>query len=263
MKNYILLIYCLILILITHTSCKHKENNESINLEDTNTESINSGAIDAIASASDSTTNITTNNNSTITKANSNFMPPGFYVFEEAYGDLNKDGLEDKVLIIKNTKKEDIVEVENRGKLDRNRRGIVILFKTANGYEIASKNYQCFSSENEDGGVYYAPELSVFIKKGNLYIEYAHGRYGYWSFTFRYQNGDFEMIGYDASSNHGPRVDYITSINFSTKKKFTKTNTNEYAVGGDEVFVDKWETIQLNNLTRLTEINDFDELNYE
>ena len=52
--------------------------------------------------------------------------------------------------------------------VDRNRRGIIILFTEKDGYKLASKNYNCFSSENEDGGNYFSPELWVEERKGNL-----------------------------------------------------------------------------------------------
>lgn len=187
------------------------------------------------------------------------FIPKSYVVFEKINGDLNKDGIEDCVLIIKGTNKSEIISDEYRGKLDRNRRGIIILFNKNDHYELAVKNQNCFSSENEEGGVYYAPELSIEIKKGNLYISYAHGRYGNWGYTFRFQNSDFELIGYNESNNHGPVVNSETSINFSTKKKLVKVNTNENADSGEEVFETTTKKININRLIRLSEIKDFTE----
>lgn len=188
------------------------------------------------------------------------FLPEGFVLFEKINGDLNKDGLEDCVLIIKGTNKNKIITDQTRGKLDRNRRGIIVLFNKNNQYELATKNYNCFSSENEDGGVYYAPELTIEIAKGNLYVKYAHGRYGYWKYTFRFQNKDFELIGYDQSDNQGPIVESEKSISFLSKKKQEKVNTNENATGGDEVFKETWKNISINKLIQLSEIKDFDNL---
>ncbi|SDI30819.1 hypothetical protein [Chryseobacterium jejuense] len=188
------------------------------------------------------------------------FVPKGYKIFEKSYGDLNKDGLEDCMLIIKKIDAANIVNHESRGKLDMNRRGIIVLFKNQNGYQLAAENDSCFSSENEDGGVYYSPELLVEAEKGNLIVHYAHGRYGYWRYIFRYQNAGFELIGYDESSNNGPLVNSATSINFSTKKKRKDTNTNEEAVGGDEIFETTWTNIKITKLLTLTEIKDFDEL---
>ncbi len=176
-------------------------------------------------------------------------------------GDINKDGLEDYVLIIKSTNKNKIIKDEYRGELDRNRRGIIVLFKK-NQYELVVKNYDCFSSENEDGGVYFPPELSVEINKGNLYIHYGLGRYGYWQYTFRFKNLDFELIGYDSSSNRGPIVNEVTSINFLTKKKQTKENVNENPEqeSGDEIFKEVWVNIKVDKVLKLSEVKDFDEL---
>ncbi len=188
------------------------------------------------------------------------FLPKGYVVFEKINGDLNKDGMADCILIIKGTDKSKVVTDEYRGQLDRNRRGIIILLNRNDHYELAAKNYDCFSSENEDGGVYYPPELSIEIKKGNLYINYAHGRYGYWGYTFRLQNSDFELIGYDESDNHGPVINSVTSINFSTKKKLVKVNTNENADSGEEVFKTTTKKINIATLIKLSEIKDFDEL---
>ena len=53
------------------------------------------------------------------------------------------------------------------------------------------------------------------------------------------------MIGYDSSDNYGPIVNTETSINFLTKKKVTKTNTNENEESGDEVFEEKTEKIKV------------------
>ncbi|MEZ4901726.1 MAG: hypothetical protein R2822_08210 [Spirosomataceae bacterium] len=188
------------------------------------------------------------------------FVPKGYVVFEKIQGDLNKDGKADCVLIIKGTDKRKIIKDQYRGLLDRNRRGIIVLFNKNGQYELAVKNDHCFSSENEDGGVYFAPELSVAIEKSNLYVQYGHGRYGDWKYTFRFQNSNFELIGYDQSENTGPITNSETSINFISKKKQTKVNTNPNAEGGDEVFKETWKKITINRLVKLAEIKDFDEL---
>ena len=188
------------------------------------------------------------------------FVPKGYRVFETIHGDVNKDGIEDRVLIIKGTNKKKIVKDKNLGKLDRNRRGIIVLIKNNGQFELALKNLSCFSSEHEDGGVYYAPDLSIDIKKGNLYVLYEHGRYGNWTYTFRYQNSNFELIGFDASESNGPVIERETSINFLTKIKQEKVNTNENAESGEEVFTTTSEKIKVDKLLRLTDIIDFDEL---
>lgn len=191
------------------------------------------------------------------------FVPKNHVIYSEIYGDLNKDGVEDCILIIKDTKQENIVINRFDEEVDRNRRGIVLLFKKGNGYELATKNTNCFSSENEDGGVYYAPELDIRIEKGNVFIHYAHGRYGYWSYTFRYQNNYFELIGYDYSENFGPITQHLTSINFLTRKKLVKTNVSPQENLDEEIFESKWYKIKAEKLIKLSEIEDFDEISFE
>ena len=187
------------------------------------------------------------------------FIPKEYVIFEKVFGDLNMDGLPDCVLIIKGTDKTKIINDEYRGKLDRNRRGIIVLFKKNDHYDLATKNYDCFSSENEDGGVYFPPELSVEIKKGKLYVTYGHGRYGYRGYTFHYQELNFALIGYD-EINGGVVISSETSINYLTKIKATKKNINEKAEGGDEVFKKTNKKIQVKKLIKLSEIKDFDGL---
>jgi hypothetical protein len=187
------------------------------------------------------------------------FIPHGYVLYEKVLGDLNKDNQEDCILIIKRTDKDNIVKNRFDELVDRNRRGIIILFKTENGYQKVTENLSCFSSENEDGGVYYAPELSFEVKRGNLMIHYAHGRYGWWKYTFRFQDSKFKLIGYD-ETNGGVVIRDETSVNFLTKKKLVRENINQDSAGDDEVFKETWSKIKIDKLLNLSEIKDFEEL---
>lgn len=156
------------------------------------------------------------------------------------------------MLIIKGTDKANFVRHEYREELDLNRRGIVIAFKTGDRYERALINQNAFASENEDGGVYFAPELDVSIKNGILQFHSFHGRYGFWRYKFRYQNNDFELIGYDSSSNRGPVTLSTLSINFLTQRMQIRENLNEDAEPDEaEEFKETWKSIQLPQPIRL------------
>jgi hypothetical protein len=196
-------------------------------------------------------------------KTPSEFVPAGYVVFKQIQGDLNKDNQADYVLIIKGTDRDNFVKDEYRGELDRNRRGIIIALKNKDHYELALENRNCFSSENEDGGVYFAPELSVDINKGNLLVHYAHGRYGYWTYNFRYQTSDFELIGYDSSQDRGPVVERSVSINLMTKRMLIRENINQDAEGGDEKFKETWKKFALSKPIKLRDISDFDGFDVE
>jgi len=177
-----------------------------------------------------------------------------FYSMEEFFGDLNGDGKNDRVTIIKNPLFASYDDPEMI------RRGILIAFNNNGNYEQALINQSCFSSENEHGGTYFAPELSIKIERGNLYISYDHGKYGNHTYTFRYQNADFELIGYDKMEFHSSEEqDWIftntTSINFNTKRKQIKTET------APEKVEETWENIVISKLVKLSDITDFDEFN--
>ena len=189
----------------------------------------------------------------------SDFIPEGYTEFSKQFEDLNKDGQDDCIIMIKKVDPSNIVINDFDQEVDRNRRGIIVLFKNGNNYELVLKNYSCFASENEDGGVYFAPELSLEFERGNLIIHYAHGRYGYWRYIFRYQNANFELIGYD-EGNGGVIASSEVSINFLTKKKLTRENTYEDSQGGEEIFQEVWENIEIEHLIKLSEIKDIDEL---
>lgn len=191
------------------------------------------------------------------------FLPIGFVISEKITGDLNKDGFEDCVLVIKGTDTSKCIIDEYHVLVDRNRRGIIVLFNKKDHYEMVVKNIDCFSSDNEDGNGYLPPELFIEIKKGNLFVHYGHGRYGYWRFTFRFQHSDIALIGFDESDDSGPVVNAEISINFLTKRKLEKVNINKHAQGGDEVFTETWKKIQVNRLIQLSAIKDFDTLRWQ
>lgn len=188
------------------------------------------------------------------------FIPKDFVLYQKYNADLNADGLEDCLFLIKATNTKQIVVNRFGKKVDRNRRGVVILFKNNNNYQLIDKNTDCFASENEDGGVYYAPQLSVETDNGDIIFNYEHGRYGYWYYKFRLLNTQYKLIEYYHISTFGPKTISETTINFLTKEKRIKENINEDAEGNDEVFEDTTSTIQIEKLIKLSDIKDFEDL---
>ncbi len=191
------------------------------------------------------------------------FLPLGHVISEEIIGDLNEDGIDDCVLLIKGTDPGKIVINRFNEEVDRNRRGIIVLFNKNNLYELVVKNYACFYSENEDGGVYFPPELIISIEHEKLYFNYGHGRYGYWKYTFRFQNSDIELIGYDKGYRSSIEADYVTfdetSINFLSKKKIEK-EVIKVTAEGREIFKETKSDIIVKEFIKLSEIKDFYDL---
>ena len=187
------------------------------------------------------------------------YIPENFVLFEVVQGDLNKDAKNDLVLIVKATDPKAWVRDGYRGDLDRNRRGIIVLLNKNGKYQKILQNLSAFSSENEEGGVYFAPELVPSIEKGILNLHYAHGRYGYWTYRFRLEGQDMRLIGYDDSSNHGPYVDTQTSINFLTHKKLDRENLNRDLDHDHANFKETWSRVNVTAIY-LSKIKDFDTL---
>ena len=189
------------------------------------------------------------------------YIPTSYTLFEAIQGDLNKDGLKDVVLIVKATDPKQWITDEYRGKLDRNRRGVVVLLNVKGRYQKVVQNLSLFSSENEDGGVYFAPELVPSIEKGLLKLHYAHGRYGYWAYQFRLEGRDMRLIGYDSSDNFGPYVNSETSVNFLTAKKLVRENLNK-DLDSDPKFKEIWSKVNIAPMY-LSKIQDIDDLSFE
>ena len=191
-------------------------------------------------------------------------VPDGYTIFEQITGDLNKDGIDDLVFILKGTRSDMVVYDDVLdGRFDRNKRGVMVFLRENHGWRLVVQNLDCFLSENENGGVYFAPELSVYIQNGNLYFHYFHGRYGDWKYTFRVNDleNDLELIGYDSTENRGPIILKDTSINFLTKKRLDRVNVDDNPDPEDTfVFEEYWSDVPQSSLLLLSEIEDFEVL---
>ena len=190
------------------------------------------------------------------------YIPSQHKLFELLKGDLNKDGIPDIILITKKVDPKNWAIQQGSGeKVDRNRRGIIVLINRNGKYQKLIQNLSAFSSENEDGGVYYAPDLMTEIHNNFLLISYLHGRYGNWGYKFRIENNDMRLIGYDSYSNRGPIQETHTSINFMTNKKLFKDNLNKSDEELAPKYKEKWSKVDFKPIY-LSKIVDFDDLHF-
>lgn len=119
------------------------------------------------------------------------FIPKGWHEIANAAGDLNGDGQPDIAMALASDQEEtatmDSAEVP---------RLLVILFKTSDGYTLATKTDQVLLCKT-CGGVFGDPFESINVSHGTLVIVHYGGSRERWRFTyrFRYQNGDFFLIG--------------------------------------------------------------------
>ena len=171
-------------------------------------------------------------------KTVNDFIPKGWKKIFTTNGDLNKDKLEDTVIVIekedkKNIKKNDGFSPEE---LNLNPRILLVLFKQKDGtYVLASKNDKGFiKSEGNDDNPALMDTLDDIIIKNNvlkIVFNYFMSAGSWWTSTnvyiFRFQNNVFELIGYESNAymrNTGEEEG--TSINFSTNKAKITTGGN-------------------------------------
>ena len=171
-------------------------------------------------------------------KTVNDFIPKGWKEILTTNGDLNRDKLEDTVIVIEKEDKKNIKKNDGFGpeELNLNPRILLVLFKQKDGtYVLASKNDKGFikSEGNDDNPVLMDTLDDIIIKNNVLKIvfNYFMSAGSWWTSTnvyiFRFQNNVFELIGYESNAymrNTGEEEG--TSINFSTNKAKITTGGN-------------------------------------
>ena len=193
------------------------------------------------------------------------FIPKGWKSILSANGDLNNDKLEDTVVVIEKDDKANIVKNENLGSeyLNLNPRILLVLFKQKNGnYILVSKNDKDFikSAGDKENPALMDTLDSISIKNNILKIKFNYFlSAGSWSvtqntYTFRFQNKKFELIGFDNNSymrNSGNQEEF--SINFSTNKVKITTGGNISDEKANKP-KEEWKTIKANKKYVLDEM---------
>ena len=195
------------------------------------------------------------------------FVPENWRILLREEGDLNRDTLEDVVLVIEDTDPDNFINNEGMGQpiLNINLRIILILFKEENGqYHLISKNEKGFiPSESEEGfPALMDPLFDGGITIGNniLKVNFSYfSSAGSWSassveYTFRYQNEKFQLIGVDYHSfarNSG--VAEEISLNLSTNRMKTTSGGNIFFEEEDEPVV-TWKDVSPQQIYILDEM---------
>jgi hypothetical protein len=189
------------------------------------------------------------------------FAPAGWMVLDSALGDLNKDGLVDAAVILQ--RRRNLVTDITHGTMVIHPRILLILFRNPSGNSFSVKEQ---SNSAIPGGSWEEPEekdpdydnhreptssMSVGIHKGVLrvnyefFMPYSHETSS--SYVFRYQQGQFALIGADKFSNFFQSSRYTdVSYNFLTKKVKTK----EGSLGDDKSTIE-WSTLKTTELKTL------------
>lgn len=142
--------------------------------------------------------------------------PRSFEKIGEAEGDLDQDGISEKIIVY-DTKKQTDLGTE---------RQIYIYKKNHEKWELWKKSIGAVLP-SQHGGMMGDPFQGISIKRNCIIIDHFGGSRQKWSYThkFRYQNGNFELIG--ATVNFGAPCDYWVNLdyNLSTGKIYYKKET--------------------------------------
>jgi hypothetical protein len=118
------------------------------------------------------------------------FIPAGFSIMDTARGDLNLDGLNDLILVLKQNNEAELADsLEN----PVNRPLILLLGKADNTFEQARRNDQVVYCLN-CGGIWGDPYNGITIKNGYFSVEHYGGSNWRWTriITFKYSAKDKE-----------------------------------------------------------------------
>lgn len=124
----------------------------------------------------------------------------------EVLGDLDKDGMEEKVVVYDTGDKDDEVNGSDRE--------LIIYKKGGNAWTLWQRSGTAIGN-SRDGGMMGDPFQELEIKNGILVITHAGGSSWKWDRTdkYRFQHDRFELIGFTAS--FGKLCEYWTSFDYN------------------------------------------------
>lgn len=166
--------------------------------------------------------------------SSTSFAPKGWTVLDSAYGDLNGDGVKDMALIFQH--KDSVTIIKPQGYPDTvvitqpRILGLFFFNKASRQYELAEQS-NTFVLNHDDPIMdepYRSISISNRILEMDFFIWYSMGTYemSVNKYKFRYQNGQFALIGADIDNDNRATGDTeLRSFNFLTRKlRITKGN---------------------------------------
>ncbi|WP_395677860.1 hypothetical protein [Inquilinus sp.] len=193
------------------------------------------------------------------------FVPPGWTLEAKVEGDLNGDGKTDLALVLHATDPKAVVaNPDGLGEdpLDTNPRILAVAFaKAGGGYALALENHALIPRRTDpvlDDPFDSTAASGLEVARGALRLRLGvFASAGSWSMsttamTFRWQNGRFELIGYDRTeTNRGSGEIEGLSINYLTRRAKRTEGTIE-----SDAEKANWETLPRRPLPSLDEVGD-------
>lgn len=165
------------------------------------------------------------------------FVPKGWRIEFQPKGDLDKDGRDDVVLVLRMDEPANIVVNEGLGasEFDTNPRLLAVLLAQGAGYRLAVQDHALIPRpDNPVMDDYLNGDDAVTVRRGAFTVQlHSWASAGSWytgstTFTFRQQDGCFRLIGYDSSGLHrGSGQTSNISMNLATGKAVFETGSME------------------------------------
>ncbi|WP_432405959.1 hypothetical protein [Wukongibacter sp. M2B1] len=131
------------------------------------------------------------------------FIPNGWEILDIAEGDLNKDGILDKAIVIKKSGEDEI-----------SKRDLIIAFGNRdNTYTLSIRAKEAVDSANPLAT--YEPFEDIYVNRGSLVIECLYGT----KYRFRYQDNGWYLIGFTDLIEHSrvrPQLSISQDFNLLT-----------------------------------------------
>jgi hypothetical protein len=190
------------------------------------------------------------------------FVLRGWVLEARASGDLNRDGVPDLALVLRQSDPKNIVENPGLGEnpFDTNPRILAVAFRNgpAGNFALQLENHTLIPRRTDP--VMADPfEDGLTVDRGSLRVNLTFWlSAGGWdmsgmSHTLQYRNGRFELIGYDRSTTNRSSLDTTdVSVNYLTgKMKISTGNSNS-----DKPAKATWKTLPRRAPLTVDEIGD-------
>lgn len=182
-------------------------------------------------------------------------VPKNYEKILESKGDLDKDGTDETVVVF-NTDKKIESETESAG-LERK----LYILKTINGQVKIWKENSNLIFQSEMGFYPSDNKLELSIKNNCLYIlqsYYTNSRHSETcKYTFRFQNGDFYLIGASIRFDDTCEFNFKNEVNFSTGKVIIDNQFSDCDEGSDRKIPKDYYKEFTHKFPKLIKMNDF------